>query len=161
MKKIIELMSKFGASFFPKQKFKFPLKMTSSEMPIGINYNAGNSAQLKSAVIFAGLNSYGNTNIIEKNKSRDHTENLLSKNIQSIKIKKKTKKTIKIIGKKYLNSTHIDVPGDPSSAAFFTALTLINKDSFLKIKNVGLNPTRIGFYILLINLGAKIKFENL
>ena len=161
MKKIIELMSKFGASFFPKQKFKFPLKMTSTEMPIGINYNAGVSAQLKSAVIFAGLNSYGNTTIIEKSKSRDHTENLLSQNIQSIKIKKKGKKTIKIIGKKYLHSTSIDVPGDPSSAAFFTALALINENSFLKIKNVGLNPTRIGFYILLKNLGAKIKFENL
>ena len=69
MKKLIELMSEFGAKFLPINKFKFPLRMISSEMPIGINYKAGASAQLKSAVIFAGLNSYGETKIIEKSKS--------------------------------------------------------------------------------------------
>ena len=53
------------------------------------------------------------------------------------------------------------IPGDPSSASFFTALTLLNKGSSLKIKNVGLNPTRNGFYQLLKKQGAKIKFKNL
>ena len=57
-------------------------------MPVCINYKAGVSAQLKSAVILAGLNSYGTTEIIEKNRSRNHTENMLLKNSQSIKIKK-------------------------------------------------------------------------
>ena len=71
------------------------------------------------------------------------------------------KKIIKIFGKKFLNPININVPGDPSSAAFFTALTLLNKKSFLKIKNVGLNPTRIGFYKMLKKQGAKIKFKNL
>ena len=52
------------------------------------------------------------------------------------------------------------IPGDPSSAAFFTALTLLKKNSYLKIQNVGLNPTRIGFYTLLKKSGAKIKFFN-
>ena len=66
MKKLITLMIEFGAFFFPKNKFTFPLKMISSNMPIGINYKAGVSAQLKSAVILAGLNSHGNTNIIEE-----------------------------------------------------------------------------------------------
>ena len=160
MKKLVELMSKFGASFFPKNKFCLPLKMVSSEMPIGINYEAGVSAQLKSSVILAGLNSYGNTEIIEKEKSRDHTENMLRINNQAIKIKK-NRKLIKIYGKNYLNSFKIDVPGDPSSAAFFTTLTLLNKRSAIKIKDVGLNPTRIGFYNLLKKHGAKIKFTNL
>ena len=118
-------------------------------MPIGINYKAGESAQLKSAVIFAGLNSYGVTTIEEKIKSRDHTENLLIKNTQSIKIKKGNKRIIKIFGKKNLNPLDINVGGDPSSAAFFTALTLLNKKSFIKIKNVGLNPSRTGFYKIL------------
>ena len=59
MKKLVLLMSEFGASFFPKNKFNFPLKMHSSNFPIGIKYKAGVSAQLKSAVIFAGLNSMG------------------------------------------------------------------------------------------------------
>ena len=66
--------------------------MISSNMPIGISYKAGVSAQLKSAVILAGLNSFGNTKIIEENRSRDHTENMLMANSQIIKIKKKTKK---------------------------------------------------------------------
>jgi 3-phosphoshikimate 1-carboxyvinyltransferase len=73
-------MSKFGATFLPKNKFNFPLKMISTEMPVGINYAAGVSAQLKSAVILAGLNSYGYTKIIEQKRSRDHTENMLLKN---------------------------------------------------------------------------------
>ena len=158
MEKLIQLMTEFGAEFLPKNKFNFPLKLISTEMPVCINYKAGVSAQLKSAVILAGLNSFGTTEIVETNKSRDHTENMLIKNSQSIKIKKNKKKIIKIFGKKYLNPLNIYVPGDPSSAAFFTALVLLNKGSFLKIKNVGLNPTRIGFYELLKKHGAKIKF---
>ncbi len=161
MKKLISLMSDFGASFLPKKKFYFPLKLISSEMPIGIDYKAGVSAQLKSAVILAGLNSYGNTEILETKKSRNHTENMLLKNKSVIKIKKGKVNLIKICGKKELESMKINVPGDPSSAAFYTALTLLNKNSILKIKNVCLNKSRIGFYDLLKKQGAKIKFVNL
>ena len=93
--KLINLLSKFGATFLPKNKYTFPLKMISSEMPVGIRYKAGVSAQLKSAVLLAGLNSYGNTIIEEQIISRDHTENLLMKNIQSIKITKNKKKKIR------------------------------------------------------------------
>ena len=160
MKKLIELMSEFGAEFLPKNRFHFPLKLVSTEMPIGIKYKAGVSAQLKSAVMLAGLNSFGTTEIIEDKKSRDHTENILIKNSQAIKIKKGKKKLIEIYGKKYLNRINIHVPGDPSSAAFFVALTLLSKNSSLRIKNVGLNPTRIGFYELLKKHGANIKFSN-
>ena len=161
MKNLINLMSEFGASFLPKNKFNFPLKLISSEIPIGFTYKAGVSAQLKSAVILAGLNSFGNTKIIEKERSRDHTENMLYPNSQAIKIKSLKKKLIYVYGKKFLNPIRIEVPGDPSSAAFFTAFTLLNDNSFLKIKNVGLNPTRIGFYNLLKKQGAKIKFKNI
>ena len=160
MEKLIQLLSEFGAEFLPKNKFKFPLKIISTDMPVGINYKAGVSAQLKSAAILAGLNSFGNTEIIEGEKSRDHTENMLLHNSNSIKIKKGKKKIIKISGKKNLNPINITVPGDPSSAAFFTALTLLNKNSSLKIKNVGINPTRTGFYELLKKSGAKIKITN-
>ena len=64
-------------------------------------------------------------------------------------------------GKNPLNPIRMNIPGDPSSAAFFTALTLLNINSKLKIKNVGINQTRIGFYKLLKKQGAKIKFENI
>ena len=161
MKKLIKLMSEFGAEFLPKNKFNFPLKLISTEMPVGIKYKAGVSAQLKSAVMLAGLNSFGTTEVIEDKPSRDHTENMLIKNSQAIKIKKGRKKLIKIYGKKYLNPISIDVPGDPSSAAFFVSLALLNNNSSLKVRNVGLNPTRIGFYELLKKHKAKIKFMNI
>ena len=80
MKKLIMLMSEFGAEFLPKNKYNFPLKLISTEMPVGINYKAGVSAQLKSAVILAGLNSYGTTEILEKRKAEITTENLLCSN---------------------------------------------------------------------------------
>ncbi len=161
MKKLIELMSRFGASFLPSKKNNFPLKLISSQMPIGINYKAGESAQLKSAVILSSLNSYGNTEIIEQKRSRDHTEKMLMKNDQVIKISNKKTRIIKIIGKKFLNPINVEVPNDPSSAAFFTALTLLKKKSILQIKDVCLNPTRIGFYKLLKKHGAKIKFQKI
>ena len=160
MKKLIDLMSAFGASFTPKTRINFPLKIVSSKMPIGINYKAGVSAQLKSAVIFAGLNSYGETKITENEKSRDHTENMLLGNTKVIQIKKGEEKVIKIDGKNQLNPININVPGDPSSAAFFVALTLLNKNSSLVIKDVGLNKTRIGFYEILKKQKAKIKYQN-
>ena len=161
MKELINLMSRFGALFYPKNKYTFPLQMVSSKLPIGIMYKAGVSAQLKSAVILAGLNSHGNTIIEEKISSRDHTENLLIKNYKAIKIIKGKKKLIKVFGKNELDKININISGDPSSAAFFTALTLLNKNSYIKIKNVGLNPSRIGFYEILKKHKGKIKFKNL
>ncbi len=161
MKKLIELMKKFGAFFYPEKKYKFPLKMISSEIPIGINYDSGVSAQLKSAVIFAGLNSFGMTNIIENKSSRDHTENLLMQNKKVIRISKNKLKKIQIYGRKCLYPINISIGGDPSSAAFFTALTLLNQKSSIIIKNVGLNPTRTGFYEILKKNKAKIRFINL
>ena len=161
MKSLINLLSEFGATFLPRNKFQFPLKIISSEFPVGIEYQAGVSAQLKSAVILAGLNSYGDTLVFENKKSRNHTENILSSNSKAIKITNNNKKTIKVMGKRNLNSFKINIPGDPSSAAFFTALTILNSDSTLTIKNVGLNKTRTGFYDLLKKHGAKIKFRKL
>ena len=76
MEKLFKLMENFGAEFLPHNKTKFPINLSSSSLPIGIDYVAGSSAQLKSAVILAGLNSFGCTNILEKQKSRNHTENI-------------------------------------------------------------------------------------
>ena len=161
MGEIIKLMNQFGAEFLPKNKFYFPLTFYSSNYPIGISYNSGKSAQLKSAVILAGLNAYGKTLINENELSRDHTENILIRNKDSFKIIKKRGKKIIVNGKKALKCFSIKVPGDPSSAAFFVALTILKNNSKIKIKDVCLNPTRIGFYELLKKSGAKIKFKNL
>ena len=163
MHKLIKLMSEFGATFLPRNKKNFPLTLISSEIPIGIKYQAGVSAQLKSAVILAGLNANGVTNITEEKESRDHTEKMLLRTSRILGIKKNKKKQnhIKVFGKEYLDPLKINVGGDPSSAAFFTALTILAQNATLKIKHVGLNPRRIGFYKLLRKHGAKIKFKNI
>ena len=103
-------MSEFGAEFLPKNKYNFPLKLISTEMPIGINYKSGVSAQLKSAVMLAGLNAFGTSEIVEEKKSRDHSENLLIQNKKVIKIKKGKKKIIKIFGKKHLKPINLTIP---------------------------------------------------
>ena len=163
MTKLIDLMSEFGTTFLPKNKTNFPLTLISSEIPIGIKYKAGASAQLKSAVILAGLNANGVTNVIEERQSRNHTENMLLQSSNVLKIKKNNKDQnyIKVNGKNYLDPLKINVGGDPSTAAFFTALTLLTPNAHLEIKHVGLNPRRIGFYNLLKKHGAKIKFKNI
>jgi 3-phosphoshikimate 1-carboxyvinyltransferase len=163
MSKLINLMSKFGTTFLPKKKINFPLTLISSEIPIGIEYKAGVSAQLKSAVMLAGLNANGVTNIVEEKESRNHTENMLLRTPKILEIKKNKKKQnhIKVHGKGYLDPLKINVGGDPSSAAFFTALTLLTPYSRLRIKRVGLSSRRVGFYNLLKKHGAKIKFKNL
>jgi 3-phosphoshikimate 1-carboxyvinyltransferase len=163
MTKLIDLMSEFGTTFLPKNKTNFPLTLISSEIPIGIKYKAGASAQLKSAVILAGLNANGVTNVIEERQSRNHTENMLLQSSNVLKIKKNNKDQnyIKVCGKNYLDPLKINVGGDPSTAAFFTALTLLTPNAHLEIKHVGLNPRRIGFYNLLKKHGAKIKFKNI
>jgi 3-phosphoshikimate 1-carboxyvinyltransferase len=163
MRKLVELMSEFGATFLPLNKNNFPLTLISSEIPVGISYKAGVSAQLKSAVMLAGLNANGATNIIEKNESRNHTENILRQSSRVLQIKQNNKgqNHIKVFGKKHLDPLQISVAGDPSSAAFFTALTLLTPRAKLKIKYVVLNSRRIGFYNLLKKYGAKIKFKNI
>ena len=138
MKKLIVLMSKFGASFQPAKKFHLPLKIISSQMTIGIEYKAGVSAQLKSAVMLAGLNCFGSTKILELEKSRNHTENMLLKNKKAIKIINNEKKIIFIKGKKTLKPINILVPGDPSSAAFFSALTILKRILPLGLNQLGL-----------------------
>jgi len=162
MSKLINLMNEFGATFLPRNKLTFPLTLVSSEIPIGIKYRAGVSAQLKSAVILAGLNANGITEITEEKESRNHTENILLRTPNILKIKKNKKKQnyITVYGKEYLNSLKVNVGGDPSSAAFFTALTLLIPKASLRINHVGLNPRRIGFYNLLKKHGANIKFKN-
>ena len=163
MAKLISLMGEFGTTFLPKNKKNFPITLISSEIPVGIEYKAGVSAQLKSAAILAGLNANGITNVIEQKKSRNHTENMLLQSSKILKIKKNNKgqNHIKVFGKNYLNPLKIIVGGDPSSAAFFTALTLLTPRAKLKIRHVGLNSRRIGFYNLLKKHGAKIKFKNI
>tara|TARA_Y100000590_G_scaffold409737_1_gene502162 strand:+ start:9771 stop:11117 length:1347 start_codon:yes stop_codon:yes gene_type:complete len=163
MKRIIEPLSKIGCNFFPKNKTTLPLTIEGTSMPLAQKHfeNIG-SAQVKSAILLAALNTPGTTQIEIKKDSRDHTENLLKKIKANIKIKKnKSTKTISLNGQKNLKGFNLNVPGDPSSAAPFVILTLLTKNSKLKIKNVNCNKTRMGFINILKKMKANIKISNI
>ena len=154
-------MEKFGAKFKPYAKNKLPLKILGSEFLKPINYieNRG-SAQCKSAVIFAALNTPGRT-FIKAKKSRNHTELFLKYLNLPIKIiKKKSYDLIEVIGEKQFKSFKYEIPGDISSSAFYIILTLLLKKSKLKIENVNINPSRTGFVEIINKMGANIKFIN-
>ena len=163
MGRIISPLEKFGVTFEPKDKKTLPVYITGSEMPIAISHEEKiGSAQVKSSIIFASLNTPGITKIKELKKSRDHTENILKFTGAKIKIKKfKTYNLISIEGQKDFKAFDLNIPGDISSAAFFIVLTLLAKHSIIKIKNINLNPTRTGIIIILKKMNAKIKIINI
>ena len=153
-------LKKFGAKFIGDKNL--PLKMKGLSNPKAINYlEKKGSAQCKTAVMLAALKSDGQT-IIKAKKSRDHTELLFKYLKIPIQIKKKNKKYdyIKVKGIKKVEPLNYKIPGDISSCAFFIVLTLLSKRSQLLIKNINVNPTRIGIIKILTMMGAKIKFIN-
>ena len=154
-------LKKFGAKFQYKVKNKLPLSIIGSHNTKDIHYveNKG-SAQCKSCVMLAALNSSGTTYIKAK-KSRNHTELLFKYLKVPIKIKK-TKKYdfINIIKPKKINAFNYNIPGDISSSAFFMVLAILSENSKLLIKNININPSRIGVITILKKMGAKISFKN-
>ncbi len=160
-KRITDPLEQFGANFFSKSKKKLPLKILGSQYlkPIKYSENRG-SAQCKSSVILAALNVPGKT-IINAKKSRNHTELFFKYLKLPIKVKNKKKfDTIEVVGEKQFNAFDYVIPGDISSSAFFIVLTLLSKNSQLKIRNVNINPSRIGFIKIINKMGAKVRFIN-
>ena len=115
-----------------------------------------------SAATLAGISSFGETIVECPNNVRDHTSRLLKYLNYPIKIQNnKKKQTIKILGKKFLQPIkNYEIPSDASSSAFLICIAILSKGSNIKIKNVCLNPFRIGFIKILKKMGAKIKFKN-
>ena len=160
MYNIIKAVENFGVTFLPKNKFYLPLKLISSEIPTGFSFTNDFSSQIKSAVILAALNSFGKTHVLENIKSRDHTEKMLENNSDAIKIKKGKKNHIEINGKESLKPFNKFVPNDPSTASFYAALCLLNKNSKILLKDVQVNPTRIGFFNLIKKHNGKVLYKN-
>ena len=162
MGRVIDPLTEFGTEFELTSSEFFPIVVNGAKLPIPISYETSvPSAQVKSAVLLAGLNTPGITSVIEKQKTRDHTERLLEiygYQIDIIEEKQKTK--ISITGQESLTSVNIVVPGDPSSAAYPVVAGLICKNSNVTVKNVLMNPTRDGIYKSLEEMGAKIDFIN-
>ena len=160
MKRIIDPLKIMGAKFDNKSG-TLPLtiigsKLKSSKIEIEIP-----SAQIKSGLILAAINTKGVSNIVERNITRNHTENMLESFGADINIKKNGSETSIIInGKQELTSKNIDVPSDLSSSAFFIVAALINEGSKISMSNININPTRDGILKALKKMGANINIKN-
>ena len=162
MRRVTDPLTDFGANFHLRNKEFLPIVVKGANLAIPITYEMEvASAQVKSAILLAGLNTPGITTVVEKEKTRDHTETLLKYYGYKISQEERNNKNfISLEGQKFLSPVNIKVPGDPSSAAYPVVAGLICKNSNIKIKNVLLNPTRDGLYRCLDEMGAKITYSN-
>ena len=160
MNRIMDPLKLMGGKF-DNTSGRLPLKIIGKKLKnSNINIEIP-SAQIKSGLMLAAINTDGVSNIIEKNITRDHTENMLKSFGAEISIEKKGQETsIKINGKRELKSNNIDVPSDLSSSAFFIVAALINKGSKIFMNNININPTRDGILRALKKMGGKIKIKN-
>ena len=158
MKRIIDPLSKMGANISGSKEGTLPLRITPSKKINGINYKMPvASAQVKSAILFASLGAQGDTKIIEKSISRDHTERMFEHFGASISFSEK--ETILKETEKF-TSQNIEIPGDFSSSAFFIVAALISKNSDITLKEVGMNPSRIALLNKLMEMGGNIQVFN-
>tara|TARA_B110000003_G_C16625446_1_gene524720 strand:- start:599 stop:1918 length:1320 start_codon:yes stop_codon:yes gene_type:complete len=160
-KRITDPLSKFGANFKLKNTKNLPLTIYGSKnlKPIKYFENKG-SAQCKTAVIFGGMRTNGTT-FIKAKKSRNHTE-LLCKHLK-LPINVKSKKNfdeIRIKKVKKISTLNYKIPSDISSSAFFMVLTVLSRNSKLTIKNVNINPSRVGIITILKKMGVNITLNN-
>jgi len=144
------------------QRDTLPMTITGMSDLVPITYTLPvPSAQVKSAVLIAGLHARGTTSVIESEATRDHTERMLryfGATVQTCR--EESGLRISVEGHSEMNGRNLAVPGDPSSAAFLAATAAIVPGSDLTISNVLYNPTRIGFYTCLKEMGAHITIEN-
>ena len=161
-KRVTDPLSKFGAKFKLRKNKNLPLIIYGSKKLKPINYfERKGSAQCKSSVIFGAMRTNGVTTIKAK-KSRNHTELLCNYLKLPVSIKnKKNFDEIKVKKFNYIKKLNYNIPADISSCAFFMVLTALSKDSKLTIKNVNINPSRIGIIHILKKMGVKINFQNL
>ena len=158
--RVIKPLSLFGVKISSK-KYKLPIKIRGTKYLRPINYKElKGSAQVKSCIMLAALNTPGTTKI-KCIPSRDHTERLFKHLKLKIKIKQNHKyQIIQIEGGKQYDALNYNIPGDISSASFFIVLTLLSKNSKLIIKNINVNKSRTGIIDILKKMNAKIKVKN-
>lgn len=163
MGRVIEPLSQMGAAFDASEGGRLPLTLRGANPAVPITYRLPvASAQVKSAVLLAGLNTPGITTVIEPVPTRDHSERMLRGFGAKLEVETDAAgvRTIRIHGEAELKPQTIEVPGDPSSAAFFIVAALIVPGSELTIQNVGLNPTRAGLVEVLRQMGGDITELN-
>lgn len=163
MKRVMDPLERMGSGFVCRSGGRLPLAVTGASTPTAITYRLPvASAQVKSAVLLAGLNANGTTTVIEATPTRDHSERMLAYFGADIRVESSSDGTeaISIKGFPTLTGREIVVPADISSAAFPLVAALLYPQSEITLINVGLNPRRDGIVRTLREMGADISFSN-
>ncbi|MDG2295868.1 MAG: 3-phosphoshikimate 1-carboxyvinyltransferase [Paracoccaceae bacterium] len=162
MARVTDPIALFGAEAHGRTGGRLPMTIQGAKHPVPIQYKVPVlSAQVKSAVLLAGLNAPGKTVVIEPEATRDHTERMLAGFGAEITVEDSPEgHVITLTGQPELNPQNITVPRDPSSAAFPVCAALICEGSDVLVPNIGLNPTRAGLFTTLREMGADLSYEN-
>lgn len=162
MGRVLKPLGRMGLEVLDNGRDTLPLRVRGSADLIPIEYQLPvASAQIKSAILIAGLHAAGETTVIEPAATRDHTERMLSHfGAQVAATKRQGLRAVSIKGDAELAGRDVNIPGDPSSAAFLAAAALMVPGSEVTIEGVLINPTRIGFYATLREMGADVSFAN-
>jgi len=162
MRRVTEPLAQCGARFLAREGERLPLAIAGAVDPLPLEYRLPvASAQVKSAILLAGLNCPGLTRVEEPEPTRDHSENMLRHFGASVGIEQtRAGRLITLAGQPELRAADIVVPGDPSSAAFPLVAALIVPGSQIRLEGVGLNPLRTGLYATLREMGAALAVEN-
>ena len=163
MERVMAPLRRFGAEFVCRTGGRLPLAVRGTAEPMPIDYAPPEpSAQVKSAILLAGLNTPGRTRVVERLPTRDHTERLLRHFGADVTVEATVDggRAVTIEGQPELMAAEIVVPGDISSAAFPIVAALLVPGSSLTVRGVGINPLRRGLLDTLIEMGAEISFDN-
>ena len=162
MGRILKPLVQMGLEVEEKGQDRLPLTLRGTADLLPIEYATPvPSAQIKSAVLLAGLHAAGVTTVIEAQPTRDHTERMLRHfGAEVATAEHDGRRTITVQGDAELEARRVNVPGDPSSAAFLAAAALIVPGSEIAIEGALVNPTRTGFYVTLAEMGADVAFRN-
>jgi 3-phosphoshikimate 1-carboxyvinyltransferase len=163
MGRVIDPLSATGAEFTASPGGRLPLMVRGICPAVPISYRLPvASAQVKSAVLLAGLNTPGITEVIEPVPTRDHSERMLAGFGAGLTVETDAQgvRHIRLVGEAELQPQQIEVPGDPSSAAFPIVAALITPGSEVSVTHVGMNPTRTGIYKMLEAMGADLSYSN-
>jgi 3-phosphoshikimate 1-carboxyvinyltransferase len=162
MARVTDPIRALGAQAYGRAGGRLPMTIVGAAEPVPLRYTVPMpSAQVKSAVLLAGLNAPGDTVVIEKEATRDHTERMLSGFGATITTEETNEgRVITLVGQPELQPQVIVVPRDPSSAAFPVCAALITEGSDVVVPNIGLNPTRAGLFTTLREMGADLSYEN-
>ncbi len=162
MARVTQPLGLFGTRSYGRGGGRLPLTLVGAADPLPVRYTLPMpSAQVKSAVLLAGLNAPGQTIVIEAEATRDHTERMLAGFGAEISVEETDEgRVITLTGQPELRPQAIIVPRDPSSAAFPVCAALSVEGSDVLVPNISLNPTRAGLFTTLSEMGADLTFEN-